>query len=165
MAAAEAIEKVFGADTRIKWVNDIFIENRKVAGILAKGTYLPEHGHCVILGIGANVYPPKEGFPADIMNTAGYITDKRKDGGLEELAAELISAFANAYRDLSCPQYVEKYRRRCLTIGRNVTVHPIGKDETKEAFALDIDSNFHLKVQYPDKTEELLSSGEVSVKI
>ena len=165
VCAAEAMEEVFGVCADIKWVNDIFIENKKVSGILAKGTFSKEHGHSVILGIGVNVYSPEGGFPEDIKNTAGYVTEKRLEGGREMLCAALISNFKKAYGDLRDPEYVEKYRKRCITVGKNVTVHPAGKAETVEAFALDVDSDFHIKVRYKDGREDTLSSGEVSVRI
>ena len=165
VAAAEAIEEVFGAHADIKWVNDIFINNRKVAGILAKGAFSKETGHSVILGIGVNVYPPKDGFPHDIKDIAGCVTDKRCEDGRERLCAALISGFKKAYDNLTDFEYVKKYKSRCITIGKNVTVHPAGRGEIIEALAIDIDSKFHIKVRYNDGTEDTLSSGEVSVRI
>ncbi|MBQ3527741.1 MAG: biotin--[Clostridia bacterium] len=166
VCAIEAIEEVFSIEAQIKWVNDIFIGKKKVAGILAKGMFAtPSHPDAVILGIGLNVYEPEVGFPDDIKDTAGYISKEREEGLREKLCASLLARFYSAFENLSDPQYVEKYRNRCITLSRDVTVLPSGSDARIEARALDIDRAFHLKVRYPDGREDTLSSGEVSVRL
>ena len=125
----------------------------------------PSHPDAVILGIGLNVYEPEVGFPDDIKDTAGYISKEREEGLREKLCASLLARFYSAFENLSDPQYVEKYRNRCITLSRDVTVLPSGSDARIEARTLDIDRAFHLKVRYPDGREDTLSSGEVSVRL
>ena len=66
MAACNAIEEVSGKEAEIKWVNDIYLNEKKVCGILTEASYSLESGSLdyVILGIGFNVYPPAGGFPS-----------------------------------------------------------------------------------------------------
>lgn len=75
VAVCEAVEKISGKETWIKWVNDIYQEGRKISGILTEASISMENGSVeyVILGIGVNVYPPKGGFPEDIRETAGSV--------------------------------------------------------------------------------------------
>ena len=65
VAACRAIEKVSQKKAQIKWVNDVYIEDKKVCGILTEGAVSLEKGSLeyVILGVGINVYPPRGGFP------------------------------------------------------------------------------------------------------
>ncbi|MBQ7587890.1 MAG: biotin--[Lachnospiraceae bacterium] len=78
VAVADAVdETVFDGDDRtaIKWVNDIYIGEKKVCGILSEA-FLPmedEEDGCVVVGIGINVYEPTGGFPEDIDNRAGAL--------------------------------------------------------------------------------------------
>lgn len=74
VAACEAIEEI-DAKPQIKWVNDIILRNRKVAGILTESSIDVARGRIdyAVLGIGFNVYPPKGGFPEEIKNIAGAI--------------------------------------------------------------------------------------------
>lgn len=75
VACAQAIEQVTGAESLIKWVNDIYCDGRKVAGILTEGVVDMESGHFehAVLGIGVNVKPPADGFPHDIADVAGAV--------------------------------------------------------------------------------------------
>ena len=75
--ATAADETVFGGTdrTKIKWVNDIYLDEKKVCGILSEA-FLPmedEEDGCVVVGIGINVYEPVGGFPYDIDNKAGAL--------------------------------------------------------------------------------------------
>ena len=57
VAVAEAIEQVSGIQTKIKWVNDIFLNKKKVCGILTEAGIDAETGtlEYAVLGIGVNV--------------------------------------------------------------------------------------------------------------
>ena len=63
-AVSEAIETVSGKKAEIKWVNDIFIDGKKVCGILSEASYGIQTGKLeyVIVGIGINAYEPSGGF-------------------------------------------------------------------------------------------------------
>lgn len=80
VAACEAIEKVSGRQAQIKWVNDIFMDGKKVSGILTEASLRPKSGKIdsIVLGIGINVYPPENGFPADLGQIAGSVFQERK---------------------------------------------------------------------------------------
>ena len=58
--------------------------------------------------------------------------------------------------------YIERYRRRCLTVGRPVRILQGGT--SREAFAEAIDDDFGLMVRYPDGRRETVTAGEVSVR-
>ena len=68
VAACRAIEKVSQKKAQIKWVNDVYIEDKKVCGILTEGAVSLEKGSLeyVILGVGINVYPPRGVFPREL---------------------------------------------------------------------------------------------------
>src|SRR5512141_3093109 len=63
LAVAESLRKL-GLDARIKWPNDILIQNRKVCGILIESVWSGEDVDCVVIGVGINVLegsvPPEE---------------------------------------------------------------------------------------------------------
>ena len=64
-ACAEAIESIFEAKAEIKWVNDIYVDGKKVCGILTEGLLRPDGSgiEYAVLGIGINVYKPRQDFP------------------------------------------------------------------------------------------------------
>ena len=59
--------------------------------------------------------------------------------------------------------YVDKYKEYSIVLGKNVTV--INKDGSCRAKVLDIDSECHLIVEYENGQKDVLSSGEISIKL
>ncbi|MBQ3913339.1 MAG: biotin--[Lachnospiraceae bacterium] len=165
VTACEAIEAVSDRKAMIKWVNDIFIDGKKVSGILTEASFSLESDSAeyVILGIGFNILTPEGGFPDEIKNIAGSIFDAPQKDIRNRLAAEFISRFMTAYRAPHFGGYEEKYRVRSLAVGHTVNV--LLPDGPKEAYVLDVDDDCRLIVRYPDGTEDSLYSGEVSIKL
>ena len=151
-----------GREAGIKWVNDIFIEGKKVCGILTEAAFRLEEGTLdyAVLGVGFNAYTPEGGFPPEIASIAGSVYEARREDGRNALAA----AFLNGLREaLEEPQgALRDYRRRCLVLGKDILVQsPQG---SRPARALDLDEQCGLMVQYPDGSREVLRSGEISVR-
>lgn len=164
-AVSEAIEAISGKKTDIKWVNDIFIDGKKVCGILSEASYGIQTGSLeyVIVGIGINAYEPSGGFPASIAGIAGSVFDEPVTGLKNRLAAEVLNRFMAYYKCLPDTPYSDEYIRRSMVTGKDVTVYKGG--EALAAHVLGIDEEFGLKVRYDDGSVEILRSGEVSIRI
>ncbi|MEG1366135.1 MAG: biotin--[acetyl-CoA-carboxylase] ligase [Oscillospiraceae bacterium] len=165
VAMCEAIDTVFHVKAQIKWVNDIFIDNKKVCGILTEAAFGMESGmlEYVVLGVGANVYQPKGGFSKDLCGIAGNILSTKQNDGRNRLAAEFLNRLIFYYSNMDTSLYTEKYRSLSLVIGKQVSV--LSKNTSKSAIVTDIDDACRLCVKYEDGTEESLSSGEISIKL
>lgn len=160
----EAIEAVSDEKAGIKWVNDIFIRGKKVCGILTEGAFNLENGllDYAVLGIGINIYPPKDGFPEEIGHIAGTVFQESQCDAKNRLVSEFLNRFYDYYSAEDHRSYVEKYRDRSLVIGREVTL--ISHQSSRSALVLGIDDECHLLVRYPDGTEDHYSSGEISLR-
>ncbi|MBO5279215.1 MAG: biotin--[acetyl-CoA-carboxylase] ligase [Lachnospiraceae bacterium] len=165
VAACEAIEAVSNEKAQIKWVNDIYIRGKKVSGILTEASFGLENGFLdyAVLGIGINVYPPKDGFPKELQGIAGAVFRESHNDGKNHLAAEFLNHFMAYYVEREKADYVDKYRSRSLVIGKEIQV--LFSDCQKKATALDIDKDCRLIVKYEDGNIESLSSGEISVRL
>lgn len=162
VAAARAIERCCAAQVGIKWVNDLYINARKVCGILTEG--IPNHRgglDFAVLGIGINVWGTA--FPAELRNIATSL--EREGYGVERctLIAALLEEWERAYTTLSTGDYLEESRRRSVVLGKTVTV--IRGRETFSAIAVDINENGHLLVETPAGETVELASGEVSLQL
>lgn len=164
-AVAETLENISGEAAGIKWVNDIYMRERKVCGILAEAGIKAGRVDYIVLGIGVNLLPPQGGFPEEIRDVAGaaYI-----EGDAEELrartAAGIIDRFTGYYRTLAEKPFMEEYRRRSILTGQRVNVYRIIDGEPESATVLGIDNDFGLVVRYDDGREETLGSGEVTIR-
>lgn len=75
VAVSRVLDKNFGVETRIKWVNDVYLDGKKICGILTKAQSKNGETDFIIVGIGINLFAPEGGFPEDIKNTAGFVSD------------------------------------------------------------------------------------------
>lgn len=162
VAVANAIEKVSGLKTQIKWVNDIFIGGKKVCGILAEASQNFKEGklNYAVIGIGINLYG--KDFPSDIKNIATSIeleSGKKIDANL--LVVEIINSLYKINDDIS-GDYLTKYKEKCFILNREIIVDT-GKEKYK-ATALNVLDNGALLVEKEGKTFEL-DFGDVSVRI
>lgn len=159
VAVSRAVEAVSGVGPSIKWPNDVLVEGKKLCGIL---TELVEGR--VIIGMGVNLTQTAHDFGPELQDKAvsmaqlGAAVDRNAltRALLEELEA-MLAAFP-AGRE----EYLQEYRRRCVTLGREVRL--VGPGGETPATALDIDDSFALRVRLADGREEAVSSGEVSVR-
>ena len=158
VAAARAVENLCGAKIDIKWVNDLYLNGRKVAGILAEGVFAPDGTlSAVVLGIGINVGATT--FPDDLQSIATSLGNEGFPLAPEDVAAAFLNELCTALTD---PNAMEEYRRRNLVVGREVTVLRGG--ETYSAVAQSITDDGHLVVRTAHGMVTL-SSGEVSLRL
>ena len=165
VAACEAIEAVAEQTVQIKWVNDLYINDKKVGGILTEASMSLEDETLdhIILGLGINLYLPQEGFPETLASVAGAILPDKLPNGKNRLVAAFLNGFMAYYRqDSQASLYLSAYRARSMVLGRPITV--LSPQGPKPAIALDIDNECHLVVQYEDGHIETLSSGEISIQ-
>ncbi|MGN0683482.1 MAG: biotin--[acetyl-CoA-carboxylase] ligase, partial [Oscillospiraceae bacterium] len=120
VAVCRALYEVCGVSPEIKWVNDIYLNGKKVAGILTEAAFNLENGALdyAILGIGVNVYPPVGGFPADISKIAGAVLNERKTDTRNRLAAAICKSFSDLYAALPDNTYLKEYRKRLMWIDK-----------------------------------------------
>lgn len=167
VAVAKAIEKISGEEAQIKWVNDIWMRGRKIAGILTEASTSLESGQLeyAIIGIGINVTEPAQGFPEELKDIAHSVFPKaiKKENLRNQLAGEIINQFMSYYRKIREREFLEEYKKRSFVVGKDISVLRMGQQ--RNAKALEVDDQCHLKVQYEDGTIEYLSSGEVSIRV
>ncbi len=154
---ARATEAVCGCKTEIKWVNDIYLHGKKLAGILTEGEMSTEGKIAYqVVGMGINVY--KKAISEEIKDIATSIEGelgRARDRSI--LAARMIFEMITDTGDV----YAE-YRSRSMVIGKSVTV--IKPRESYEARVIDVNPDFSLLIERFGK-EERLFTGEVSLRM
>lgn len=165
VAVAKAIEKISGKEAKIKWVNDIFVDGKKVCGILTEGAIDFETGKMqyAVLGIGVNIKKPENDFPSEIQNIAGSVFDTTDKEVSSIIVAEILNNFMNYYKNLASKPFYEEYKKRMFLIGKQLTVYS-GKD-SYPAVAIDLDEELSLIVKDENDNIKKLNTGEVSIKI
>jgi len=168
VAVCEAIEMLSGKKTGIKWVNDVYVGEKKVCGILTEAAFSSTDSNLntairyAILGIGVNILPPSESFPEEISHIAASVFEQTASDMRAPLAAEIINRFFSYYSDLTEKNFYSGYRERLFL--RNQSIEILWGTESGEGICLDVDKDFRLVVRMADSTVHTLSSGEVRVR-
>lgn len=165
IAVCEAIENISKKVPEIKWVNDVFIDGKKVCGILTEAVTDFESGGLdwVVLGIGINVDLRTEDFPDDLQSVATSIYPNEKASNVRnKLSAEIINRILGFDTPPSEPEIFENYKKRMLMLGAEITVI---QDRTEyRATAIDVDSVGHLIVKKKNGETAVLTSGEIRIQ-
>lgn len=166
VAVSRAIEKVFGVETKIKWVNDVYVGEKKVSGILAEG-FSGQSGfvQAVVIGIGINIV--MESSDADIGKAGGIISADALEYSPSTYRSKLLAAcMKELFFILDTNQdFIDEYREKSFLKNKIVKVSPLAGNESGsyEAKVLDITDSACLLVQMADGTKKELSSGEVTL--
>ncbi len=162
--ASRAIHTLSSVEPKIKWVNDLYLGGKKCAGILTEGK-ASEDGNTLdyaVVGIGINLLSQE--FPEDVNAIATTIEDEcKKRVDRINLAAIIAKDFFENLHLVGTPELAKEYRSHSFLIGEKVTV--IKPASEYEATVKDITDKCELVLTLGDGTEEILSTGEVSVRI
>lgn len=161
VAACEAIEAISPHECHIKWMNDVYIEGKKVAGILAEAGRAEKDGYTkgafVVVGVGFNVTLPEGGFPEDIRDRAGVLfREKPPRYAREKLVKHFFTSFKRLLSKDSFSLY-GAYRDRLFILGKRV------RYQDRDATVSDLLPDFRLSLTFDNGETVLLDSGEVSL--
>lgn len=163
VALCETIES-FGISCGIKWVNDIYVNSRKVAGILVESA-LGNQGEIryAVVGIGVNLFQPHGGFPDEIRYKAGCVFDAEPDEAFKRLFLKrLMDRIGSYYRELPEISFREAYRSRMILFGKEVLYSD--KSGVLKGIVIGLDDSFRLSVRTESGVIRALDRGEVILK-
>lgn len=161
VAAAKAVEDLYKRKIKIKWVNDLMLNSKKICGILTEASISCETSgfNYIIVGIGINTCSVRNVFDSDLLSIASSLEDET---GIKirrsRTAAAILSSFIKNYHELSDRSFLEEYRSRSWINGKKVIVTIDGTE--REAIADGIDDSCRLIVRFPDHTTAVMNSGE-----
>ena len=162
---AQTIDELFDCNAQIKWVNDVFVNGRKVSGILTEASFSAENMQLshLIVGIGVNVMTPPDGFAKDAQDIAGALTTLACDR--HDLRARLVAGTVNrmldGLADVPGKPHLDDYRKRSLLTGKHVAIEE-GKKRYM-ATVLGVDDDFSLRVELEDGSTKTLIAGDVHI--
>lgn len=162
LAVCESIRDLFNVNAGIKWVNDVYIDGKKCAGILTEASIDFELGSLsyAVVGIGINVCEPSGGFPLEIKDVATAINKDIPDRK-NKLIAMVLNKLEKNYYGFNREELVRRYKEASIMTQKKVLVKNAGVERT--ATCLGIDDECRLIVRYEGGEEEKLYYGEVSL--
>jgi len=148
LRAGLAVADIAGPSALVKWPNDVWVDGKKVAGILV------EAREWAVLGIGVNVAVDVSALPPDAAGVAGTLG--RDEAEVEPTLAELLSALEARLSEEKAAT-LTALRERDALLGKPV------RWDGGEGLGAGIDDAGALLVHLPDGTTTALSAGEVTL--
>ena len=156
LALAEALES-FGCQPGIKWPNDLWLQDRKTAGILV------EAGEdFAIVGIGLNVHTTE--FPEDLTDSATSLALTLGEApSRAEVLAAITQRFAVRHRGIGAdfPKLIEAVNQRCVLSGNRVVLQ--SSSGPKSGIVKEVGAGGELLLETPSGIESLIQADEVRI--
>jgi len=165
VVTCELLQECGCRDVRIKWVNDLYLHDRKAAGILTEAVTDPDTGlmRYAVVGLGININTDLDRLPAELHQKAGTITGLSVSTSvLSQKLAERIPQLALQCLDSEEEKKacIEKYRKQSMILGRRVFWEDGG--QMLFGIAAGIDEQGRLLVERSGRLQ-VLDSGDVSL--
>lgn len=150
VSVVHVLQKQFPAnDFQLKWVNDIYLNDRKIAGILTEKTKFG-----LIIGIGVNITTTS--FPSSISDHVGNITQSDVDNN--QISRKLVKAIIQTTKTYQNAKFLDDYRERSYLKNKKVTLKVGRKHVTGRVVTIDDQGRLVIACQ---NTLRRHSSGEV----
>ena len=169
VACVETLEELTGKSLNIKWVNDLFYQDKKVGGILTEviSDFESQQVQALIVGMGINLIENPQSFPKELHSIVGSIFSSKtkydnSSFNRNHFIAQFLEKWTFYYQNLSKREFISTYKEHSNVIGKFVNVFE--GSQTYSAYAKDIDENGHLVVEKEDNSLHTLSYGEVSIR-
>ncbi|KHD44436.1 bifunctional biotin--[acetyl-CoA-carboxylase] ligase/biotin operon repressor BirA [Streptococcus hongkongensis] len=152
-----AIYRLTGIETQIKWVNDIYLKDKKIAGILTEAITSVETGLItdIIIGVGLNFHLTD--LPDELNSIATSLFTEQPTITRNKLIIEIWKLFFQ----IPIQDHLKVYKEKSLVLGKQVTY--MKNKQVVKARAIDITDQGYLVVEREDKQLETLHSGEISL--
>ncbi|HFI0424273.1 TPA: bifunctional biotin--[acetyl-CoA-carboxylase] ligase/biotin operon repressor BirA [Streptococcus suis] len=156
-AVVKAIQSLCDLDVQIKWVNDIYLGQKKVAGILTEAISSMENQRVtdVIIGVGINVHI--DDFPKELRQTAGNLFDDQPPFTRNQL----ITAIWKAFFETDEQELIALYKEKSLVVGQQVSF--VENQVEFKGTAIAVTDTGNLVIQLDNGKAKIISSGEISL--
>lgn len=159
LAVAKAVRGLYSVDARLKWPNDVLVEDRKLAGVLVEGEAGSGELFFLLAGVGVNV---NNELPPELSNSATSLRELlgRRVPRLP-LLGRILQEFDEAYSELRRghrERVVNEWKKFSATLGRRVRV--VVQQEVYEGVAVDVDIDGGLVLEAEGR-RLIFQAGEV----
>lgn len=157
VAVCKAIETLTPLKPKIKWVNDVYLNGKKVCGILTEAITNFEEAivESVVIGIGINISTID--FPDEAGNAGSLDFKISRSALIAEIVNNLMQIALGDYKT-----FIDYYRSHSLVIGKRINFIENGR--ITQATAVAIDETGGLEVELDGGDKRVLRSGEISIR-
>ena len=179
VVVCRAIEKASGLRPKIKWVNDIYLGEKKLCGILTEAESNFETGTIekIIVGMGINCF--RASVPEELADTVAFMENPPREFSRNQLAVAIANEFFETIEHFHKQPLLREYKSRSFILGQQIKIFnpaiarsmglsPEKEKEGIKARAIDIDENGGLVVEFLEgrrsREMETLTTGEITIR-
>lgn len=155
LVLARTMQNHFGIDARVKWPNDILVNEKKLCGMLSEMEVVDDQVSFLNIGIGINVNnnpTPKEPNAISLNALLGEMVPRKK------VLTLFLDALEKEISRTSLDHVLSDWKAYAITLGREVTI--VTTKDTLEGKAIDIDDTGALMVEQKDGTVKKAYYGD-----
>lgn len=158
VAVCRAIEEQTDKKPQIKWVNDVYLNGKKVCGILTEciSDAQLKLATGLVIGVGINIETAD--FPDDVTNATQLGADVDKEKLIEKITDNLLALMYSDY-----PEFIDYYKSHSLVIGKKINYIECGKITPATVITIDDKGGLVVKLESGDIVT--LRTGEITVRL
>ena len=166
VACAEIVEETGQVDVLLKWPNDLYVEGRKIGGILCESTSQPDGTVWILIGVGINVNSSVSQFPEEIRSASTTLLEKT--GKIFDLQSVLLKLVENIQRKIfllgsDTELLLAQWQKRDYLYGRKL-FYDNGRTQ-RAAKGMGMTNQGRYMIQYPDGMQEQVLSGRLQPSV
>ncbi|MEW6607544.1 MAG: biotin--[acetyl-CoA-carboxylase] ligase [bacterium] len=162
LSIARAIKEMTNLNILIKWPNDLYLNNKKVGGILTESSTVEVAVRYIIVGVGINVNVDSQTLPSKATSLKDALG---KEIPIIEILAKILEGMEKDYLKFKKVQnlapFLNEINQLSSIVGRHITVQL--PDKSIEGSAVSIDEQGRLLVELENGETEIITAGEVMV--
>jgi BirA family biotin operon repressor/biotin-[acetyl-CoA-carboxylase] ligase len=155
LTLARVIRQMFQVDARVKWPNDILVDERKISGMLSELEAEADRVFFINIGMGINVNnDPSAAEPgaSSLKKIVGHEISKK------DLLARFLEAFSLRMQKAEFEEVISEWKKYTVTLGRHVKI--VTQREETEGMAVDVDENGALVLELANGDQKKIIYGD-----
>jgi len=161
VSVAKTIKKFTNLNAKVKWPNDVIINNKKICGILTE--IVSDKGNYAFVGIGLNVNQKK--FSKDVIKIATSLKiETDKNFNIKNISKIIIKEFNNLYKYYKNKNYtkiISIWKKYSHTLGKKIRAETLSGDFIGKA--VDVDDNCNLILRLNNGKLKKIVEGDIFV--
>jgi len=146
VSVAKTIKKISKLNVKVKWPNDVMVNDKKICGILTET--LSKKENYALIGIGVNINQKK--FNKSLVNKATSLKiETNKNYNVKNISRKILKEFNSLYKYFNIKNYnkiINIWKKYSHTLGNNIKVKTLSSSYIGKAINIDKDCNLILKL-------------------
>ena len=161
VSVAKAIKKISKLNSKVKWPNDVMVNDKKICGILTETVSRNEK--YALIGIGVNINQKK--FSKNIANKATSLKiETNKNYNIKNISRKIMKEFNSLYNYYNKKNYnkiINIWKKYSHTLGKSIKVKTLSGSYIGKA--VDIDENCNLILRLNNGRIKKIVEGDIFV--